>query len=66
MGMNENMLLSYMTAVTGDNGKPLLVAICLIVSIVLMVVLIVLGKNNLNSEDEEESEADDFEDNGRQ
>lgn len=38
--------LSYLTAMTGDTSKPLLIAICLIVSIVLMVVLIITGKNN--------------------
>lgn len=39
---------------TGDNGKPLLVAICLIVSIVLMVVLIMAGKSGDKTDREEE------------
>ena len=38
-----NTILANIIA-TGDSGKPLLVAICLIVSIVLMVVLIMVGK----------------------
>jgi len=42
--------LSYITAMTGDTSKPLLIAICLIVSIVLMVVLIITGKNIKNND----------------
>lgn len=41
---------------TGDSGKPLLVAICLIVSIVLMVVLIMTGKSNADSEEKQNIE----------
>ena len=41
---------------TGDSGKPLLVAICLIVSIVLMVVLIMIGKSNADSDEEQNIE----------
>ncbi len=44
-------LLSLLMAATGDDGKPLLIAICLIVSVVLMVVMIVTGKSASNSED---------------
>ncbi len=54
-----NTFLANLVAMTGDNGKPLLVAICLIVSIVLVVVLIVLGKNSQYTEDEKESEQED-------
>ena len=41
--MLEN--ISLLMAATGDNNKPLLVAVCLIVSIILIVVLVVTGKN---------------------
>jgi hypothetical protein len=49
LGLNQ--LCMYLMAVTGDNGKPLLVAICLIVSIVLMVVLIITGRGNASDDD---------------
>ena len=57
--MVMNMLLTGLSAMTGDNGKPLLVAICLIVSIVLMVVLVVIGKNSPHTEDEEDNGSED-------
>ena len=41
---------------TGDSGKPLLEAICLIVSIVLMVVLIMIGKSNADSDEKQNIE----------
>ena len=41
---------------TGDSGKPLLVAICLIVSIVLLVVLIMIGKSNADSDEKQNIE----------
>ena len=41
---------------TGDSGKPLLVAICLIVSVVLMVVLIMIGKSNADSDEKQNIE----------
>lgn len=41
---------------TGDSGKPLLVAICLIVSIVLMVVLIMIGRSNADSDEKQNIE----------
>lgn len=50
-----NAILANIIA-TGDSGKPLLVAICLIVSIVLMVVLIMVGKSGKNEEDEEDDD----------
>lgn len=37
---------AVLTAVTGDNQRPLLVAICLIVSVILMVVLIIMGSKS--------------------
>lgn len=46
-------LLSLLMAATGDHGKPLLIAICLIVSVVLMVVLIITGKNVKDDEDDD-------------
>lgn len=48
-------MLNYMmhlTAMTGDDSKPFLVAICLIVSVILMAVLIIMGKKNKNADDE--------------
>ena len=50
-----NMIISNIIA-TGDRGKPLLVAICLIVSIVLMVVLIMTGKSNADSDEKQNIE----------
>lgn len=57
--MEMNTLLAGLTGMTGDNGRPLLVAICLIVSIALVVVLIVLGRNDRHTEDEGENEPED-------
>lgn len=51
-------LVSLLMAATGDNSKPLLIAICLIVSVVLMVVLIITGKNIKDSEDEDINDAE--------
>ncbi len=53
--MEDDMLenISLLMAATGDNNKPLLVAVCLIVSIILIVVLVVTGKNIKDSEDED-------------
>lgn len=48
---------TFLTAVTGDSSKPLLVAVCLIVSIILMVVLIITGKNiGKNDKDNDDTE----------
>ncbi|MBQ8317454.1 MAG: hypothetical protein IJX85_03880 [Lachnospiraceae bacterium] len=50
-------LLTLLMAATGDNSKPLLVAICLIVSVVLTVVLLVTGRMaNKNDEADENDE----------
>ena len=50
-------LLTLLMAATGDNSKPLLVAICLIVSVVLTVVLLVTGRMaNKNDETDENDE----------
>ncbi len=50
-------LFALLMAATGDNGKPLLVAICLIVSVVLTIILLVTGrmanKQDEDSDDEE-------------
>ncbi len=49
--------MSMLPAATGDSGKPVLIAVCLIVSIVLMVALIVTGRYvNKKNEDEDEDE----------
>ena len=57
----NNML--YLMAVTGDESKPLFVAICLIVSVILMVVLIVTGtvmskRNKDDDTDEDQGEVE--------
>lgn len=49
-------LLTLLMAATGDNSKPLLVAICLIVSVVLTVVLLVTGRMANKQDDEIEDE----------
>lgn len=49
-----NIMNSLLVA-TGDSGKPLLVAICLIVSIVLMVFLIITGKKQ-DDDDSDDTE----------
>lgn len=41
-----------LTAMTGDDSKPFLVAVCLIVSVILMAVLIIMGKKNQSTDDE--------------
>lgn len=41
-----------MMAKTGDNSKPWLVAICLIVSIVVLVALFILGQKGKEDEDD--------------
>ena len=49
--------IQALLAATGDTGKPVLIAICLIVSIVLMIALIVTGRYvNKKNEDEDEDE----------
>lgn len=48
-------LLTLLMAATGDNGKPLLVAVCLIVSVILTIVLLVTGRM-ANKHDEEVDE----------
>ena len=53
-----NTILANIIA-TGDSGKPLLVAICLIVSIVLMDVLIMVGKGGNGEDDESDEEEKD-------
>ncbi|MCM1287051.1 MAG: hypothetical protein NC240_01985 [Clostridium sp.] len=55
--MNYNEILyALLTAATGDSNKPVLIAICLIVSIILMVVLFIMGKSagSKNEEDDED------------
>ena len=50
-------LLSFLIANTGDEGKPLLVAICLIVSVVLTIILLVTGRI-ANRQDEDDVDED--------
>ena len=52
--MFNNMMC--LTAVTGDDSKPFLVADCLIVSVIVMAVLIILGKKNQNTDDESDDD----------
>lgn len=50
-------LFALLMAATGDNGKPLLVAICLIVSVVLTIILLVTGRMaNKQDEDADDEE----------
>ena len=44
------------TAQTGDNSKPLLVAICLIVSVILTIVLLVTGRMANRQDDDVDEE----------
>ncbi len=55
--INNIYNLTALTAATGDQSKPLLVAICLIVSVVLSVILLITGRM-VNKKDE----ADDSDD----
>ncbi len=49
--------ITTLLAATGDSGKPLLIAVCLIVSIVLMIALFVTGRYvNKKNEDEDDDE----------
>ena len=41
-------------AQTGDNSKPWLIAICMIVSIVMVVALFIIGQKDKNTEDDGE------------
>lgn len=50
-------LYALLMAATGDEGRPLLVAICLIVSIVLTIVLLVTGRM-ANKQDEDVEDED--------
>ncbi|MDD6327235.1 MAG: hypothetical protein Q4D54_07805 [Eubacteriales bacterium] len=51
---------AMLTVATGDDSKPIFVAICLIVSIVLLAVLLIVGKkSSFQSEDTPEDEVDD-------
>lgn len=58
-------ILEYMNnisllAATGDKSRPLLVAICLIISIILMIVLVITGKVNDSKTAEDEDDNDDI------
>lgn len=53
-------IYSLLMAATGDNGKPLLVAICLIVSVILTVVLLVTGR--MANRQDEDSDIEDMDD----
>ncbi len=49
-------LFALLMAATGDNSKPLLVAICLIVSVVLTIVLLVTGRMANRQDDDVDEE----------
>lgn len=49
----QNLL---MIANTGDNSKPWLIAICMIVSIVVVVGLFILGQKDSDEEDDDDYE----------
>ena len=45
--MDMTVLSQFMLAVmTGDDSKPWLIAVCLIISLIIMIFLFVLGKND--------------------
>ncbi len=48
--------LTLLLANTGDNGKPLLIAICLIVSIILSVVLFITGRSDKDDDSDSDEE----------
>ena len=43
-------------AMTGDQSKPWLIAICMIVSILVVVTLFIIGQKDKNEEDESDVE----------
>ena len=43
-------------AQTGDNSKPWLIAVCMIVSIVVVVALFILGQKDKDEDDDEDEE----------
>lgn len=47
-----NIMLAL--AQTGDNAKPWLIAICMIVSIIMVVALFIIGQKGKNTEDDSE------------
>lgn len=49
-------LFALLMAATGDNSKPLLVAICLIVSVILTIVLLVTGRMANRQDDDVDEE----------
>lgn len=55
MNFNE-LLYTLLMPATGDSSKPVLIAICLIVSIILMVVLFIMGKSGGSKNDEDDED----------
>ena len=49
MGLLQNIFANVI--VTGDEGKPWLIAICLIASIAMMITLLILGKGKKDDKD---------------
>ena len=49
-------LYTFLMAATGDNSRPLLVAICLIVSVILTIVLLVTGRMANNKDEDVDDE----------
>ena len=54
-----NNYFSLLTAMTGDNSKMPLVAICLVISIVLMAALIIIGKVSDSKDDSDDEDDED-------
>lgn len=46
----------FLTAMTGDDSKLPLIAVCLVASIVLIAALIIIGKVSNKEDDEDEDE----------
>lgn len=54
-GNGEDKMFNLMLALaqTGDNSKPWLIAICMIVSIVMVVALFIIGQKGKNDDEDD-------------
>lgn len=53
--------MNYFTmlmAATGDSSRPILIAVCLIVSIILMAVLVITGKSAGKHDEDDDDEVE--------
>ncbi len=49
----KKMMEMFCLAMTGDNARPWLIAVCMIVSIIMVAALFLIGQKDKNKEDEE-------------